>query len=119
MPSGTGLFMKFPMFTEARGLDTYSLLDDQGRFEVTGSDADRHLWRVPTLRNLVYTAPYFHNGAVKTLDEAVQIMAESQLNSELDDAQVDDLVAFLESLTGEFPEQTMPRLPPTPGDLLD
>ena len=77
------------------------------------------MWRVPTLRNLVYTAPYFHNGAVKTLPDAVHVMAKLQLDKELTDAEVADIVAFLETLTGEFPEQTMPRLPPTPGDLLE
>ena len=74
---------------------------------------------MPTLRNLVYTAPYFHNGAVKSLEEAVRIVAEAQLNSDLSSAQIADIVAFLESLTGEFQQQLMPRLPPTPGDLLE
>ena len=77
------------------------------------------MWRVSTLRNLVYTAPYMHNGAVKTLPEAVRVMASTQLNQAPTDAQVGDIVAFLESLTGAFPQQTMPRLPPTPGDLLE
>jgi len=57
MPPGTGVFMKFPTFPARGGLDKYRLLDDQGRYEVTGDEADRHTWRVPTLRNLVYTAP--------------------------------------------------------------
>ncbi len=80
---------------------------------------DKNVWRVPTLRNLTYTAPYFHNGAVKSLEESVQIMAQAQLNRDLSPEKIADIVAFLESLTGEFPTQTMPRLPPTPGDLLD
>ena len=74
--------------------------------------------RVPTLRNLTYTAPYLHNGAVKTLPEVARVMASSQLGRELTPAEATDLAAFLESLTGEFPRQTMPRLPPTPGDLI-
>jgi len=119
LPPGTGLFMKFPMFPSGAALDKYGLLDDPGRYAVTGNEADRRMWRVPTLRNLIYTAPYFHNGAVKSLDEAVGIMAKAQLNKDLSDAEITDIVAFLESLTGEFPEQTMPRLPPTPGDLLE
>jgi len=49
----------------------------------------------------------------------VRVMAKTQLNLDLPQDQVSDLVAFLEALTGEFPEQTMPRLPPTPGDLLE
>jgi cytochrome c peroxidase len=119
LPTGTGFFMKFPTFTDAVLVEQYDLAADQGRFVATGVEADRHMWRVPTLRNLVYTAPYFHNGAVKTLPEAVQVMAKLQLNKQLTDAEVADIVAFLETLTGEFPEQTMPRLPPTPGDLLE
>jgi cytochrome c peroxidase len=60
-----------------------------------------------------------HNGSVKSLDDAVRVMAKTQLSLDLPQDQVSDLVAFLEALTGEFPEQTMPRLPPTPGDLLE
>jgi len=59
-----------------------------------------------------------HNGAVKTLPEAVRVMASTQLGLTLTDAQVNDIVAFLESLSGTFPEQTLPLLPPTPGDLI-
>ena len=119
MPKGTGMFMKFPMFAANDALNDYGLLDDPGRFAVTGNEADKHVWRVPTLRNLTYTAPYFHNGAVKSLDEAVGIMAKAQLNKDLSAAETGDIVAFLESLSGPFPQQTMPRLPPTPGDLLE
>lgn len=119
MPAGTGFLMKFPTYADNQDLEQYGLLDDKGRFESTGKEADKHLWRVPTLRNLSYTAPYFHNGAVKSLEESVQLMAQAQLNRDLSQEQVSDIVTFLESLTGEFPEQTMPHLPPTPGGLLD
>ncbi len=119
LPVGQGYFMKFPTFADNDYVSQYKLTEDSGRFEVTKSEADKHLWRVPTLRNLVYTAPYFHNGAVKTLDEAVRVMAKTQLNKDLNDDEAADIVAFLEALTGEFPQQTMPRLPATPGDLLD
>jgi cytochrome c peroxidase len=77
------------------------------------------MWRVPTLRNLAHTAPYMHTGTVKTLPEAVRVMASTQLDKTLTDAEVADIVAFLESLGGPFPQQMMPRLPPTPGDLLE
>ena len=119
MPSGKGFFVKFPTFEGSKNIDKFDLLADEGRFEATGNEADKHVWRVPTLRNLMYTAPYFHNGAIKSLDEAVVVMAETQLNKQVAAEQVADIVSFLESLTGEFPVQTMPRLPPTPGDLLD
>lgn len=119
MPAGAGFFVKFPTFEGEGYLNEFDLLADAGRFEATGNEADKHVWRVPTLRNLEFTAPYFHNGTVKSLDDAVLIMAQAQLNRDLDRGQVADIVSFLESLTGEFPVQTMPRLPPTPGDLLD
>ena len=119
MPPGAGFFVKFPTFEGSSNLHEYDLLADEGRYTASGKEADKNVWRVPTLRNLVFTAPYFHNGAVKSLDEAVQVMAEAQLNREMGKDQVADIVSFLESLTGEFPTQTMPRLPPTPGDLLD
>ena len=100
-------------------MSTYKLMDDVGRMNVTHDPADKNLWRVQTLRNLVYTAPYMHNGSVKTMENAVTVMAKTQLNVQLTDAQVADIVAFLQALTGEFPDQMMPRLPPTPGDLLE
>jgi cytochrome c peroxidase len=111
--------MKFPTYPETPYVAQYKLTEDPGRFNATKDQADRGMWRVPTLLNLTHTAPYMHNGTVKTLPEAVRVMASTQLNQTLDDAQVGDIVAFLEALTGEFPQQTMPRLPPTPGDLLD
>lgn len=118
LPNGTPFLMKFPTFPASPYVAAYDLAKDQGRFEFTGREQDRHLWRVPTLRNLVYTAPYMHNGTVKTLPDAVRVMASTQLNRTLADGEVADIVAFLESLTGPFPDQQMPRLPPTPGDLL-
>ena len=119
LPVGTGFFMKFPTFPESKYVAKYDFLSDTGRASTTGNDADRNMWRVPGLRNLVYTAPYFHNGLVHTMDEAVRVMASTQLDRSLTDAQVTDIVAFLETLSGPFPSQEMPRLPPTPGDLID
>jgi cytochrome c peroxidase len=116
---GTGFFMKFPTFPDSPYVAEYDLASDTGRATVTKSEADAHMWRVPGLRNLVYTAPYFHNGKVHTIEEAVRVMASTQLGKTLTDAQAADIAAFLESLTGPFPTQQMPRLPPTPGDLID
>lgn len=118
LPVGQGFYMKFPLNMASPYVAEYRLADDLGRYNVTHKDADKNLWRVPTLRNLVFTAPYMHNGSVKSLDEAVRVMASTQLNKELTPQQTRDIVAFLESLTGPFPDQMMPRLPPTPGDLL-
>ncbi len=119
LPAGTGFFMKFPTYEDNAYVVKYKLMDDLGRATVTKDPADRAMWRVPTLRNLEFTAPYMHTGTVKTLPEAVRVMAVTQLNKTLPDAQVDDIVAFLMALSGPFPQQTMPRLPPTPGDLLE
>ncbi len=115
LPNGMAFLNKFPTFTDNDYVEKYDFLKDLGRFEVTKNDVDKHLFKVPTLRNIALTAPYFHNGAVQTLDEAVRVMAKTQLNRDLSDTEAADLVAFLNALTGEFPEQTMPRLPATPG----
>ncbi len=111
LPMGQGFYQKFPTFSGTEYEKKYDLVADMGRYEVTKDDSDKHMWRVPTWRNVALTAPYFHNGSVATLDEAVRVMAKTQLNKTLDEDQVNDIVAFLNSLTGEFPEQTMPRLP--------
>lgn len=118
LPVGQGFFMKFPVYPQSPYVAKYDLMKDPGRFDVTHNPADKNVWRVPGLRNLVYTAPYMHNGSVKSLPEAVRVMGSVQLNRKLTEQQVGDITAFLQSLTGPFPEQTMPRLPPTPGDLL-
>lgn len=119
LPAGTGFFMRFPTFPDSPYVAKYDFQSDPGRASVTAQESDRNMWRVPGLRNLVYTAPYFHNGIVHTIDEAVRIMASTQLNQTLTDPQVADIASFLEALTGPFPAQQMPRLPPTPGDLID
>ncbi len=114
---GTGFYMKFPTYPGSQYEKKYDLISDTGRHNVTKNDADKHMWRVATWRNIAKTAPYFHNGKVKTLDEAVKVMAKTQLNKDLPDKEVKEIVAFLNSLTGEFPKQTEPKLPPTPKDL--
>ena len=118
LPVGQGFFQKFPVFTNNSYVTQYGLMNDTGRMSVTGKTDDKNLWRVPTLRNLAYTAPYMHTGTIKSLDEAVRVMAKTQLDKVLQDREVKEIVAFLDALNGEFPTQTMPRLPATPGDLL-
>lgn len=85
--------------------------DDTGRMTVTGDPADSHLFRVPTLRNISLTAPYFHDGSAATLDEAVRTMASVQLNRTLTDEEAYFIISFLDSLEGEQPVITIPRLP--------
>ena len=113
--NGPGMFQKFPIHSNAFYAAKYHFKDDKGLAEVTKKADDAHMWKVPTLRNIALTAPYFHNGIVKTLDEAVTVMAKVQLDKDLSKEDVADIVAFLNGLTGEFPKQTMPVLPATPG----
>jgi cytochrome c peroxidase len=76
---------------------------DNGRFNVTHQEADRHVFKVPMLRNVELTAPYFHDGTQATLEDAVRAMGRYQLGLELTASQVEDIVAWLKSLTGELP----------------
>ena len=114
LPMGQGFFQKFPTFPGSKYDKKYDLVADLGLYTVTKKNEDKNLWRVPTWRNVALTAPYFHNGSVKTLDEAVRVMGKTQLNKSLKDKEVKDIVAFLNSLSGTFPKVTMPRLPDTP-----
>ncbi len=75
---------------------------DWGRFNVTAREEDRFVFRVPSLRNVALTAPYFHDGSAATLEDAVRVMGQYQLGRELEPKDRDDLVAFLRSLTGEY-----------------
>ncbi len=113
--NGPGMFQKIPVYSNGMFQAKYHFNKDLGLAEVTKKPEDEHLFKVPTLRNIALTAPYFHNGAVKTLDEAVKLMAKLQLDKTLSDEEIADIVAFLNALTGEFPEQKMPVLPGTPG----
>lgn len=87
---------------------------DPGRFDVTKNEADRMQFKVPSLRNVAKTAPYFHDGSVVSLADSVKLMAKHQLNRELTVEQTDSIVAFLGALTGELPTDYIakPALPP-------
>lgn len=119
LPLGVGFFQKFPTHPDETLEKKYGFSKDLGRFTVTNEETDKNMWRVPTLRNIAITSPYFHNGSVDDLGEAVEIMAKLQLDKKLTRRQKNDLVAFLETLTGEFPEIAMPRLPATPSTRLN
>ncbi len=82
---------------------------DLGRFNVTHAESDRHFFKVPTLRNVALTAPYFHDGSRETLADAVRAMGRYQLGRDLTDAQTRAIVAFLESLSGPLPEGARPE----------
>lgn len=73
---------------------------DYGRYNVTRAESDRFVFRVPSLRNVEHTAPYFHDGSAETLTQAIQVMARYQLGRKLGDEQVASIIAFLKSLSG-------------------
>jgi len=89
-------------------LETGSSKVDVGRFAATKKEEDKYVFRVPMLRNVAKTPPYFHDGSVEQLDRAVRIMASVQLGKTLDDPTVRSIVSFLESLTGEVPANYAP-----------
>ncbi len=92
-----GLGEKYWEHTQSKGID-------EGRFVQTGDEEDKYVFKVASLRNIAKTGPYFHDGSVATLDEAIRVMARLQVGVELEEEQVEDMVAFLETLTGELPD---------------
>lgn len=86
---------------------------DEGRFQVTKNEGDKMVFKVPSLRNIEKTGPYFHNGKVGTLTEAVQQMAEYEVGKKLTDTQIQSIVTWLKSLTGDLPLDYIkpPKLP--------
>lgn len=74
---------------------------DLGRFNITGNEADRYVFRVPTLRNVATTPPYFHDGSAQTLKEAIEVMVKYQLGRPIPSADIEQIAEFLETLTGE------------------
>lgn len=101
---GGNMYQKFGVFGDYikdRGDETKA---DLGRYNVTGKEDDRYMFKVPSLRNIALTAPYFHDGSSKTLDEAVKIMVKYQLGREADQEDVDLIIKFLNTLNGEIKE---------------
>jgi cytochrome c peroxidase len=98
---GGGIFQKFGLVTDYRTL-TRSTIDDKGRESVTKNKLDNHVFKVPGLRNVSGTYPYFHDGSIASLDSAVTIMAKAQLNKTLSEKEVKEIVAFLNATTGEI-----------------
>ena len=92
--------------------------DDAGRFAVTGNEADRQVFKVPSLRNVEKTGPWFHDGSKTDLDDAIRTMAEHQLGRELTNQQLRSLRVFLASLSGEVDGEyiAQPELPPSGPD---
>lgn len=112
---GGGSFQKFGLFGDY-WLETGSAEIDQGRFEATKSPADKYVFKVPSLRNVAMTPPYFHDGSVEKLSDAVGMMSRLQLGKSLDEGTTAKILAFLESLTGDMPKNFLlaPVLSPSP-----
>jgi cytochrome c peroxidase len=87
---------------------------DKGRYNVTNDLADTYVFKVPGLRNVAMTPPYFHDGSVATLSQAIRVMADLQTGKKLSDQQVDSIAQFLQALTGKLPLNyaVPPTLPP-------
>lgn len=103
-------FGKFVDYTTLTGSDHH----DTGRFDITKDEADRDVFKVAALRNVQHTGPYFHDGSVADLPDAVKVMAKAQLNVELAPEVIASIVAFLNSLSGVVPSDYSPP-PPLPG----
>jgi cytochrome c peroxidase len=92
-------------FRRLGAMKPYPRADDVGRFKVTKEEADRFVFKVPSLRNVEKTGPYFHDGRVDSLEQAVSDMAQYQLGRSLTNAEVSQIVVFLKTLTGKLPEE--------------
>ena len=103
---GAYSFQKFGLFGDYWE-HTGSKKVDEGRFAVTENEADKFVFRVASLRNVAETGPYFHDGSVENLDLAVRIMVKLQLGIELRDDEIENLIAFLNSLSGEVPIEAL------------
>lgn len=106
---GGNSFRKFGM------VNPYQNQGDKGVYELTKDEADMYVFKVPSLRNIEHTYPYFHDGKVWSLLEAVKIMGHTQLGVELSDAQIAEIVTFLKTLSGDVPDyaRMLPQLPPS------
>jgi len=111
----TGPYVGGSMFERLGARIAWPKETDNGRKAVTGAAADNMVFKVPSLRNVAMTAPYFHDGSAATLDKAVRMMAHHQLGVELEDDEVNEIKAWLGSLTGDIPTDYIapPVLPPS------
>ncbi len=109
---GGQIYQKFGLI-EPYWKYTKSETIDEGRYVVTKNEADKYVFKVPVLRNVAKTSPYFHDGSVDKLERAVWIMGKIQLGKDLNTSQIEEIVTFLTSLTGEIPENVLevPLLP--------
>lgn len=98
---GGNLFQKLGVLKDINRLEGFG--SDLGRFGVTGNEWDKRVFKVPSLRLVTLTPPYFHDGSVQTLREAIDIMTEFQLGRQVPEEHKDAIVEFLKTLPGEWP----------------
>jgi cytochrome c peroxidase len=101
--AGGNMFEKFGIVADYFADRGRIVKADLGRFNVTGQETDRYKFKVPSLRNVARTAPYFHDGSATTLEEAVGVMAKYQLGRQLTARELGLIVQFLDTLNGEYP----------------
>ena len=101
---GGSMYQKFGLYGDYWEL-THSAKVDNGKFDLTENEADKYVFKVPSLRNIEKTGPYFHDGSVVSLDDAIKIMAKLQVNKNLTDEEVSQISVFLTTLTGEVPAE--------------
>jgi cytochrome c peroxidase len=106
---GGNLFQRFGVFYDPFAARGNAGAADLGRYTITGREDDRNVFRVPSLRNVAVTSPYFHDGSAASLAEAVDIMARSQLGRELPRDDIDLIIRFLRTLTGVYRGQSLTR----------
>jgi cytochrome c peroxidase len=101
--AGGNMFEKFGIVGDYFGDRGHVTKADLGRYNITGRDEDRYRFKVPGLRNVARTAPYFHDGSAQSLEEAVEVMARYQLGRQLSANDLQRIVQFLETLNGTLP----------------
>lgn len=99
----SGAYLGGSLFQKLGAVKPWTEDKDLGRFDVTKQDSDKQFFKVPSLRNVEKTAPYFHDGSVKTLEEAVADMGNYQLGRTLSPVEVTSIISFLKTLTGDLP----------------
>jgi len=110
-----GALLGANLYQKLGNVKPYPDTTDPGRFKVTKEDGDTMIFKVPSLRNVAKTAPYFHNGKVATLEDAIAQMADYQLGKKLTTEEIASIATYLQSLTGEIPAEYIkpPALPPS------
>lgn len=101
---GGNMYQKFGLFADYWE-HTKSKKIDNGKFDVTKNENDKYVFKVPSLRNIEKTAPYFHDGSVNELKKAIEIMGITQVNKKLENKEIEEIITFLKTLTGNVPNE--------------